>query len=96
MVELSIVAATSPEQMGDVRELPREYQARIGVDLCFQGFGRCSRHKRIRIRRSMAATGDTASRRFCAMAGRVPRTTGTLNHRAPERIKEGYLSFSPG
>lgn len=35
---VSIVAATTPGQLDAVRELLREYQASIGVDLCFQGF----------------------------------------------------------
>ena len=38
MANVEIIAATSPEQMDVVRELLREYQARVGFDLCFQGF----------------------------------------------------------
>src|SRR5690606_27498862 len=38
MSETTVVAATSREQLDVVRELLREYQARLGVDLSFQGF----------------------------------------------------------
>ena len=35
---LKIVQAETPEQIATVRELMMEYAARLGVNLCFQGF----------------------------------------------------------
>ena len=37
---LRLVHATTPEQLDLVRQLFRDYQRAIGVDLCFQGFER--------------------------------------------------------
>lgn len=38
MPQLTIREATSPSDISSVAELFREYEAAIGVDLCFQGF----------------------------------------------------------
>jgi putative acetyltransferase len=37
-VELSLSAAITPEQLTVVRLLFQDYQASLGIDLCFQGF----------------------------------------------------------
>lgn len=37
-MNLRIVEATSPEDFNEIKQLFREYQNALGVDLCFQGF----------------------------------------------------------
>lgn len=37
-VELSLSAAITPDQLSVVRQLFQDYQASLGIDLCFQGF----------------------------------------------------------